>query len=130
VKRTDYGFIGVGRMGAHMARRLLKAGLSLTVFDTSKDAVDDLVKSGAQAAGSALEVANATEKAFLSLPTPDIVTRVCAGLAAAKGLKESPTARRRAEGRADRAGRARDGHRLHGRTRERRHGRRATARSR
>ncbi len=87
MKTTDYGFIGVGRMGAHMARRLLKAGLSLTVFDTSKEAVDDLVKSGAQAAGSALEVANATEKAFLSLPTPDIVTKVCAGLAGAKRLK-------------------------------------------
>jgi len=87
VKTTDYGFIGVGRMGAHMARRLLKAGFSLTVFDTSKDAVAELVKSGAQAAGSALEVANATEKAFLSLPTPDIVTKVCAGLAGAKMLK-------------------------------------------
>ena len=38
VKTTDYGFIGVGRMGAHMARRLLKAGISLTVYDTSKEA--------------------------------------------------------------------------------------------
>ena len=41
---TDYGFIGVGRMGAHMARRLLKAGISLTVYDTSKEATDDLAK--------------------------------------------------------------------------------------
>ena len=84
---TDYGFIGVGRMGAHMARRLLKAGFSLTVYDTSKDAVEELVKAGAQAAGSALEVANTTERAFLSLPTPDIVTKVCEGLTAAKKLK-------------------------------------------
>jgi 3-hydroxyisobutyrate dehydrogenase-like beta-hydroxyacid dehydrogenase len=87
VKTTDYGFIGVGRMGAHMARRLLKAGHSLTVFDMSKDAMDDLAKSGAQVASSALEVANATETAFLSLPTPDIVQKVCAGLTAAKKLK-------------------------------------------
>ncbi len=84
---TDFGFIGVGRMGAHMARRILKSGASLTVFDTSKEAVDELVKSGAQAAGSALEVANASEKVFLSLPTPDIVTKVCEGLTAAKTLK-------------------------------------------
>ena len=84
---TDYGFIGVGRMGAHMARRLLKAGFSLTVYDTSKEATDDLAKSGAQVATSALDVANATETAFLSLPTPDIVQKVCAGLAAAKTLK-------------------------------------------
>jgi 3-hydroxyisobutyrate dehydrogenase-like beta-hydroxyacid dehydrogenase len=74
-------------MGAHMARRLLKAGYSLTVFDTSKEATDDLAKSGAQVASSALEVANATETAFLSLPTPDIVQKVCSGLTAAKKLK-------------------------------------------
>jgi 3-hydroxyisobutyrate dehydrogenase-like beta-hydroxyacid dehydrogenase len=87
VKTTDYGFIGVGRMGAHMARRLLKAGHSLTVFDTSNAATDDLAKSGAQVASSALEVAGATEIAFLSLPTPDIVQKVCSGLTASKHLK-------------------------------------------
>jgi 3-hydroxyisobutyrate dehydrogenase-like beta-hydroxyacid dehydrogenase len=87
VKTTDYGFIGVGRMGAHMARRLLKAGHSLTVFDTSADALRDMEKSGAQVASSALDVANLTETAFVSLPTPDIVQRVCAGLAGAKRLK-------------------------------------------
>jgi 3-hydroxyisobutyrate dehydrogenase-like beta-hydroxyacid dehydrogenase len=87
VNTTDYGFIGVGRMGAHMARRLLKAGHSLTVYDTSKEACDDLAKGGAQVASSALEVANNTEAAFLSLPTPDIVQKVCAGLTGAKKLK-------------------------------------------
>ena len=87
MKSTDYGFIGVGRMGAHMARRLLKAGHSLTVFDTSADALREMEQSGAQVAPSAMEVANATETAFLSLPTPDIVQKVCAGLAGAKRLK-------------------------------------------
>jgi len=87
VKTTDYGFIGVGRMGAHMARRLLKAGIGLTVYDTSKEACAELAKDGAQVAVSALEVANNTEVAFLSLPTPEIVQKVCAGLAGAKKLK-------------------------------------------
>ena len=87
MKTTDYGFIGVGRMGGHMARRLLAAGHSLTVFDTSKEAIDELAKSGAQAASSALEVANATEVAFLSLPTPDVVQKVCSGLTGAKKAK-------------------------------------------
>jgi 3-hydroxyisobutyrate dehydrogenase-like beta-hydroxyacid dehydrogenase len=87
VKTTDYGFIGVGRMGGHMARRLLAAGHSLTVFDTSKEATDDLAKSGAQVASSALEVANVTEVAFLSLPTPDVVQKVCSGLTGAKKAK-------------------------------------------
>jgi 3-hydroxyisobutyrate dehydrogenase-like beta-hydroxyacid dehydrogenase len=74
-------------MGAHMARRLLKAGIGLTVYDTSKDACAELAKDGAQVAGSALDVANNTEVAFLSLPTPDIVQKVCAGLTGAKKLK-------------------------------------------
>jgi 3-hydroxyisobutyrate dehydrogenase-like beta-hydroxyacid dehydrogenase len=87
VKTTDYGFIGVGRMGAHMARRLLKAGIGLTVYDTSKEACAELAKDGAQVASSALEVANNTEVAFLSLPTPDVVQTVCVGLAGAKKLK-------------------------------------------
>jgi len=87
VKTTDYGFIGVGRMGAHMARRLLNAGLSLTVYDTSKEAMDEVAKSGAQTAGSALEVAGAAETVFLSLPTPDVVQKVCSLLTAAKKAK-------------------------------------------
>jgi len=87
VKTTDYGFVGVGRMGAHMARRLLNAGLSLTVYDTSKDALDELAKSGAQTASSALDVAAAAETVFLSLPTPDVVQKVCSSLTAAKKAK-------------------------------------------
>ena len=87
MKTTDYGFIGVGRMGGHMARRLLAAGHSLTVFDTSKEAMDELAKNGAQVASSALDVANATEIAFLSLPTPDVVQKVCSGLTGAKKAK-------------------------------------------
>ncbi len=87
MQTTDYGFIGIGRMGAHMARRLLKAGITLTVYDTSKDACAELAKDGAQVAGSALEAANNTEVVFLSLPTPDVVQKVCADLTSAKKLK-------------------------------------------
>jgi 3-hydroxyisobutyrate dehydrogenase-like beta-hydroxyacid dehydrogenase len=87
VQTTDYGFIGVGRMGGHMARRLLKAGHTLTVFDASAAAVDALVADGAQAASSALELGSATETAFLSLPTPDVVQNVALGLVGAERLK-------------------------------------------
>ena len=76
---TDYGFIGIGRMGGLMARRLLDQGLSLTVFDSSRTAVDELVAAGASAAGSAAEVCSRTKSVFLSLPTPDVVEAVCLG---------------------------------------------------
>ena len=87
MKTTDFGFIGVGRMGAHMARRLLKAGHSLTVYDTSAAAVQEMVDAGAHAADSPLAVGHAAETAFLSLPTPDIVERVCRELIGAKRLR-------------------------------------------
>jgi 3-hydroxyisobutyrate dehydrogenase-like beta-hydroxyacid dehydrogenase len=79
VTNTDYGFIGVGRMGARMARRLLAAGYSLTVYDASEAAAGELESAGAQRAASAAEVCSLTQTAFLSLPTPDIVETVCLG---------------------------------------------------
>ena len=36
------GFVGVGRMGGHMASRLLDAGYALSVFDTNADVVKPL----------------------------------------------------------------------------------------
>jgi len=44
------GMIGLGRMGANMVRRLIKGGHECVVFDSSTDAVNDLVKD--KAAGS------------------------------------------------------------------------------
>lgn len=79
METTDYGFIGIGRMGSHMARRLLEAGHTVTVFDTSADARGTLVAKGAQDAESAAQVADATKTVLLSLPTPDIVQAVALG---------------------------------------------------
>ena len=42
------GFVGVGRMGGPMANRLLDAGHSLCVFDTSAEAVKPLAARGAK----------------------------------------------------------------------------------
>ena len=43
----DIGFIGLGRMGFPMARRLIEAGHHLIVFDTRKEMVGQLVARGA-----------------------------------------------------------------------------------
>ena len=45
----DIGFIGLGKMGFPMARRLIEAGHQLVVFDTRSDAVDRLLAMGARA---------------------------------------------------------------------------------
>jgi 3-hydroxyisobutyrate dehydrogenase-like beta-hydroxyacid dehydrogenase len=87
---TDYSFIGIGRMGANMSKRLINAGYSLTVCDTSRAAVAELAKHGAQVAGSPAEAASASPTVFLSLPTPDVVYEVALGKGGAhegKGLK-------------------------------------------
>jgi len=65
----DIGFIGLGKMGFPMARRLIEAKHRLVVFDTRKDAVDKLVALGAQAASSPKDVADRTETVMASLPS-------------------------------------------------------------
>jgi 3-hydroxyisobutyrate dehydrogenase-like beta-hydroxyacid dehydrogenase len=73
------GFVGVGRMGGPMAGRLLDAGHSLVIYDTSAAAMAPLVARGAKSAASAADVASATEVVFMSLPTPPIVQSVALG---------------------------------------------------
>lgn len=73
------GFIGLGKMGALMAARLVAANRSVIAFDTNPAAVAALEVSGAKAAKSAREVADAAEIVFGSLPTPDVVRDVALG---------------------------------------------------
>ena len=46
------GMVGLGRMGANMVRRIIKAGHSSVVFDMSPKAVEELVKDKAAGASS------------------------------------------------------------------------------
>ena len=73
------GFIGVGRMGIHMAGRLIEAGYEITVFDTNETAMQRLEQRGAKRASSAADVASKCETVLVSLPTPDIVKAVALG---------------------------------------------------
>ena len=75
------GFIGVGRMGIHMAGRLLDAGYAVTVFDTNETAMQRLEQRGAKRAASAADVASKCETVLVSLPTPDVVKSVALGAA-------------------------------------------------
>jgi 3-hydroxyisobutyrate dehydrogenase-like beta-hydroxyacid dehydrogenase len=76
---SKIGFIGLGTMGRPMATRLLEAGHTLIVYDTSPAAVQFLAAKGAVVAGSAAGVANEASVVFASLPTPDAVRRVAMG---------------------------------------------------
>lgn len=65
----DIGFIGLGKMGLPMARRLIEAGHHLIVFDARKEAVEALVARGAEAATSPKDVADRAETVMASLPS-------------------------------------------------------------
>jgi 6-phosphogluconate dehydrogenase len=56
------GMIGLGRMGANMVRRLLKAGHQCVVFDRSPKVVDELVKEKASGATSLQSFVNKLDK--------------------------------------------------------------------
>lgn len=73
------GFIGTGRMGLPMVRRLIAAGHTITAHDASRDALDRAAALGAARAASPAAVASATDTVLASLPTPDIVRAVALG---------------------------------------------------
>src|SRR5206468_13067281 len=77
----DIGFIGLGQMGFHMARRLIEAGHRVIVFDTRREAIDRVTALGARAAGSPRALAEEVETVMASLPTPDVVLEVATGAA-------------------------------------------------
>lgn len=73
------GFIGLGKMGALMAGRLVGAGHAVCVFDTNNEALSALAAQGATIAESARDVAFRSDVVFASLPTPDVVKHVALG---------------------------------------------------
>src|SRR5690242_16751984 len=75
----EIGFIGLGKMGLPMARRLVEARHQLVVFDTRKEVVEVLVKLGAQAASSPKDVADRTETVMASLPSLQASLEVATG---------------------------------------------------
>ena len=78
------GMMGLGRMGANMVRRLMRAGHECVVYDIDPAAVADLVKDGATGASSMEEFVAKLAKpraAWLMLPaaiTPKIADQVAA----------------------------------------------------
>ena len=73
------GFIGLGNMGRGMCRNLIRAGHTLTVFDTS-EAAAEAFRGQAEIAGSVAQVGQNSDVLFLSLPNSNIVESVVAQL--------------------------------------------------
>ena len=68
--------LGAGIMGSAMARRLLSAGLPVTVWDRSSSATGALAAAGAAAAASAREAVRDAPVVITMLSTADVVSSV------------------------------------------------------
>ena len=67
------GYIGLGLMGKHMARNMMKAGFDVTVYNRSKGKIDELVAEGAKGATSPADLAKDVDIVFTNLPdSPDV----------------------------------------------------------
>lgn len=73
------GYIGLGLMGAPMARNLMKAGHELVVHNRSREIVQDLADEGATSANSPKEVAEQVDFVFTNLPDSPDVERIALG---------------------------------------------------
>ena len=82
------GFVGLGTMGRPMVHNLLKAGFPVTAYGRRKPVMDELVASGASAAGSPREVAKASDVVVTMLPdSPDVKEVVTGEGGALSGAK-------------------------------------------
>jgi 3-hydroxyisobutyrate dehydrogenase len=68
--------LGTGIMGAAMARNLLAAGLSTTIWDRSPSAAEPLVAAGAVVAPTPVEAVRGARVVITMLPTADVVGSV------------------------------------------------------
>ncbi len=77
--RARIGFIGLGRMGAPMARRLLAAGYAVTASDVRPEAVADAARDGAAAADGPADAARRSDVVITILPDGPAVERLVYG---------------------------------------------------
>ncbi|MDJ1138582.1 2-hydroxy-3-oxopropionate reductase [Streptomyces iconiensis] len=73
---TRIGFIGLGIMGAPMARNLLKAGYDVTAYNRDSSKTEAFVKEGGKAAGSIAEVAAGVDVVITMVPASPQVEEV------------------------------------------------------
>ncbi|MCJ7494489.1 MAG: NAD(P)-binding domain-containing protein, partial [Deltaproteobacteria bacterium] len=78
VKKT-IGFIGLGAMGKHMAKNLIKAGYDLTVYDPNPQPIEEIVSLGAKKAKSPADASKGVEVIITMIPADDEVKAVALG---------------------------------------------------
>ncbi len=81
----ELGIVGLGRMGANMARRLMRDGHEIVAYDVNADAVATLAGEGATAASSLEDLAaklSAPRSVWVMVPAGEITEQTVADVAA------------------------------------------------
>jgi 6-phosphogluconate dehydrogenase len=81
----ELGLVGLGRMGANMARRLMRDGHRVVAYDIDADAIAALVAEGADGASSLQDLAAklaAPRSVWVMVPAGEITERTVADVAA------------------------------------------------
>ena len=73
------GFVGIGRLGRHLAGSLVREGFSVTVHDLDAGAASPLLDAGAAWADSPADAARGSDALITCLPSPAAVAAVVAG---------------------------------------------------
>jgi len=74
-----YGFIGLGKLGGHLAASLVRAGFEVTVCDLDESRATPLVAAGARWAATPRATAASSDAVITCLPSPAAATAVVAG---------------------------------------------------
>jgi 6-phosphogluconate dehydrogenase len=81
----ELGIVGLGRMGANMARRLMRDGHKIVAYDVDPDAVATLAGEGAEGASSLEDLAaklSAPRSVWAMVPAGEITEKTVAAVAA------------------------------------------------
>jgi 3-hydroxyisobutyrate dehydrogenase-like beta-hydroxyacid dehydrogenase len=72
----QYGFIGLGNLGRHLATNLVRGGFAVRVFDLQRGAADAVLAAGASWADSVAELAASSDCLITCLPSPPATAAV------------------------------------------------------
>lgn len=78
-EKEKIGFVGLGKMGNPMARRLIDAGYGLIVYDRIEKRTEELAAMGALAADSLQSVATSAEVTITMIPDDPAIEAVALG---------------------------------------------------